>query len=179
MDTAEYLQFKKEKRLKDGEGYSWSFKDYLLSPFGLLLGSLNALGGDSSASYCSRYTLSARELIFESEPYFLEDNKLDGYDYYHKSISYADNIAFSCYNAFSTEISVADLQELVSSPLTGIPVNLLYNIGYMWVDVINYYFYNYTTVPQEDWAFFFTYTFGDFFMRFLFNSSDAIDDTTR
>lgn len=56
-------------------------------------------------------------------------------------------------------------------------MNLLYNFGFMWVDLINYYFYNYKTVPQEDWAFFFTYTFGDFFMRFLFNSTDAAADT--
>ena len=43
----------------------------------------------------------------------------------------------------------------------------------MWVDYVNYYFYNPETVPQGDWAFFFFYQVGDFMMRFIFNSSDA------
>lgn len=45
----------------------------------------------------------------------------------------------------------------------------------MWVDFVNYTFYNPDTVPQGDWAFFFFYQVGDFFMRFLFNSTDAED----
>lgn len=60
-----------------------------------------------------------------------------------------------------------------------IPVNLLYNFGYMWIDVMNYIFYNYTNVPQGDWAFFFFYTWGDFFMRFFFNASDGDETTTQ
>lgn len=162
------------KKLKRGEDYDWTLSGFLFSPLALMLGSLNALGGDSSASYCSRYTLSARQLIFDAQPYFEDDNPLDGYSTYHDSIAYADNIAYSCYNAFSTEIDGEHFSDLVKSP-TKIGENLLYNLGFMWVDFVNYTFYNPTTVPQGDWAFFFFYQVGDFFMRFLFNSTDAED----
>lgn len=56
-----------------------------------------------------------------------------------------------------------------------VPINLLYNFGFMWIDYTNYYFYNFESVPQNDWAFFFFYLVGDFGMRFLFNSSDATE----
>jgi len=114
MTNAEALQKSKDQRLETGEGYKWTFTDLISAPFGLLIGALNALGGDSSASYCSRYTLSSRELLFDAKPYFLEDNKLDGYDYYHKSIAYTDNIAYSCYNAFATEVDVAHFKTLIT-----------------------------------------------------------------
>lgn len=58
-----------------------------------------------------------------------------------------------------------------------IPVNVLYGFGWMWVDVINYTFYNYQTVPQNDWGFFFFYTLGDFISRFFFNPQDGSDAT--
>jgi hypothetical protein len=56
--------------------------------------------------------------------------------------------------------------------------NFLYNFGMQWVDIQNYLFYNYETVPQQDWGFFFFYTVGDFFMRFLFNASDGTATTS-
>lgn len=160
-----------------GEGYNWGFRDFLFAPFASALGALNALGDISSAAYCSRYTLSARQYVYNAKPFFLEENKIDGYDQYHQALKYADNIAYSCYNAFSTEISVSHLKGLTST-WYAVPVNLLYNFGYMWVDVINYIFYNKDNVPQGDWGFFFFYTWGDFFMRFLFNASDGDESVT-
>lgn len=86
--------------LKDGTGYKWKLKDFIFAPFSAVVGGLNAFGDSSSASYCSRYILSARQLTFDAEPFLAEQNKLDGYDYYHRAIKYSDNIAFACYKAF-------------------------------------------------------------------------------
>jgi hypothetical protein len=158
--------------LKTGAGYDWTIFSYVEMPIALLIGSLNALGTSSSSSYCSRYTLSARQLALEAGPYFEAGSPSDGYQNYHDSISYLDNIAISCYKAFSNEISIDHIKGLVD-PWYGIPVNLLYNLGYMWIDYFNYRNYTYLTVPQQDWSFFLFFQVGDFFMRFLFNSSDA------
>lgn len=49
-----------------------------------------------------------------------------------------------------------------------IPKNMLFNLGYFWVDAINYIFYTPETVPQGDWAFFTVYLIGDFLMRFFY-----------
>lgn len=105
------------------------------------------------------------------------NNQLDGYDYYHKAIAYFDNIAFSCYNAFANEIGSDHWSQLAANP-TKIGVNILYNFGNMWIDLVNYYFFNPETVPQNDWSFFFFYTWGDFFSRFLFNTLDGDGVTT-
>jgi hypothetical protein len=50
-------------KLKTGKGYTWGPADFIQAPFALIVGSLNALGTASSASYCSRYTLSSRQYI--------------------------------------------------------------------------------------------------------------------
>lgn len=82
--NADTVRAENEKKLKTGEGYNWRFpRDFLQAPMAAALGALNALGTVSSASYCSRYSLSARQYLFDAEPFFLEGNKLDGYDYYH------------------------------------------------------------------------------------------------
>ncbi len=132
--------------MQAGDGYDWTLFGVVEAPFALLLGSLNALGGASSASYCSRYTLSARQLMLEASPYFAAGTPLDGFQQYHDAIAYVDNIGFSCYNAFASEINADHFQDLVSN-WYAVPVNLLYNFGYMWIDVVNYIFYNPTTVP--------------------------------
>ncbi len=51
--------------------------------------------------------------------------------------------------------------------------NLLYNFGAMWIDYINYKFYNPETVPNGDWAFFCIYLLGDFSFRFLYNKTNS------
>ena len=68
------------KKLQTGEGYKWRIRDFIQAPFALVVGSLNALGTESSASFCSRYTLSSRQKIKDAEPFFEAENKLDGYD---------------------------------------------------------------------------------------------------
>lgn len=52
---------------------------------------------------------------------------------------------------------------------TGVPVNLLYNAGFMWIDYLNYYHYTPETVPENDWAFFVSYLAGDFFIRIWYH----------
>lgn len=138
LEQAEQLRklvdFEAHHALKSGEGYKWSVGDFIQAPFALIVGSLNALGLESSASYCSRYTLSSRQLIFDAKPFFEQNNKLDGYNYYHKAFKYIDNITYSCYATFAKEIGSSHITNLISNPsLVG--ENFLYNFGMQWVDV--------------------------------------------
>lgn len=113
----------------------------------MVVGGLNSLGETSSSSYCSRYILSARQTRFDALPYLEAENYLDGYFYIWRSYQYTDNIAIACYNSYEQDIDAEHFEEIFSA-WWYIPVNLLYNFGFMWVDIINYYFYNYQTVPQ-------------------------------
>ena len=42
----------------------------------------------------------------------------------------------------------------------------------MYQDIINYLYYDYSTVENNDWAFFVFFHVGDFFMRFIYNSAN-------
>ena len=91
-------------QLETGKGYKWTLGDYMFAPFAFLVGGLNSLGDTSSGSYCSRYILSARQLTYEAKPYLQDGNKMDGYDFDHEALKYADNISFACVNAYMNEI---------------------------------------------------------------------------
>jgi hypothetical protein len=39
----------------------------------------------------------------------------------------------------------------------------------MWVNAVNFYYYDASTVPGGDWAYFAAFTIGDFVMRVIFN----------
>lgn len=54
-----------------------------------------------------------------------------------------------------------------------IGINLLYNFGAMYNDIIKYIYYDPFTVENNDWPFFVFFHLGDFVMRFFFNPSDA------
>ena len=84
--------------------YKWTAVSYIQIPFAFILGGLNALGGQSHASYCSRYTLSAREELFQSVPYFEEDATLDGLTEIFQSLRFFDNIGYSCEKAIKNEL---------------------------------------------------------------------------
>lgn len=50
-----------------------------------------------------------------------------------------------------------------------IPINLLYNAGFMWVDAVNYWYFTPETVPWNDWGFFVWYLIGDFGIRIFYS----------
>jgi hypothetical protein len=85
-------------------------------------------------------------------------------------MAFLDNIGASCFNAFTTDLSSDYLSSLVSVWYK-IPLNVVYNAGNMWVDIINYRYYTPATVPSGDWAFFTLYLVGDFLMRFVYNQT--------
>ena len=59
-------------------------------------------------------------------------------------------------------------------PWYTIPLNVVYNLGNMWVNFINLTFYTPDTVPSGDWAFFLVYNIGDFLMRFIYNETSLV-----
>ena len=86
-------------------------------------------------------------------------------------LSYFDEIGMYCYWSFKTELTEAYFTKLFTV-WWEIPVNLLYNLGFMRVDAINYCFYTPNTVPDGDWGFFTVYLIGDFIMRFFYRDEN-------
>ena len=88
----------------------------------------------------------------------------------HAAIGFVDNIGLSCYNAFAYNFSTKFWKSLID-PWYTIPTNILYNLGNMWVNTVNLIYYTPSGVPQGDWAYFVSFTIGDFLMRFIFNAN--------
>jgi hypothetical protein len=85
--------------------------------------------------------------------------------------SFFDEMGSFCYWAFKNELSVSHFNQMFST-WWQIPVNLLYNAGYMWVNAVNYCFYTPNTVPNGDWGFFTVYLIGDSIMRFFYRDEN-------
>ena len=65
---------------------------------------------------------------------------------FHESFSYFDNMGRNCYYAFNVDLN-SDHWSTIFGEWWEIPVNLLYNAGFMWIDGVNWWFYNPQTVP--------------------------------
>ena len=90
-----------------------------------------------------------------------------------RSVRFFDNIGYSCEKAIKNELDedwYAQYTEGTTEILTTVGVNLLYNVGYMWNDIVSLNTYTPATVPQGDWAFFVFYLFGDFVARIFVNA---------
>ena len=106
---------------------------------------------------------------------FNTNQTLSGYTSIHDAVGFVDNMGASCYNAFSAEISPDHIKGLLD-PWYSIPLNVVFNLGNMWVNYINLRFYTPETVPSGDWAFFTVYTLGDFLMRFIYNETTDLPE---
>ena len=105
---------------------------------------MNAIGVGSQSNLCSRYTTSARSKFLDARVGF-NISKIEGYTSVHDAILYFDNIAFTCQKSFAEEISISHFRSLVNSPV-GFGINLLYNVGAMYNDIIKYLYYDPSTV---------------------------------
>ena len=57
-------------------------------------------------------------------------------------------------------------------------INVLYNFGAMYNDIIKYIYYDPFTVENNDWPFFVWFHMGDLVMRFFYNPSDSGETVT-
>ena len=85
--------------------------------------------------------------------------------------SYFDEMGSYCYWAVVTELTEEHFLNLFTV-WWEIPVNLMYNLGNIWIDIISYCFYTPNAVPQGDWGFFTVYLIGDFIMRFFYRDEN-------
>ena len=131
-----------------GKDYKWDAVDYIQSPFAFIIGALHALPDESFGYLCSKNLTSSRTALLESFNFFEMKDTLEGVTAVHDSITYVDEICQYCQLAIYNELDKPHWDKLFGSDwLTGIPVNLLYNAGAMWVDGVNFWFYNPSTVP--------------------------------
>lgn len=143
--TASHRQARRPT-VKTGEGYSWGVYDYLQAPFAFIIGALQALPNKSSGNYCALYTSSARQYIIEGRDFMQSNDTLDGITALHDGFSFIDQMGPYCYYAFSNDLSSDRFNYLFRNPLEFL-INIAYNFGFMFTDVINYLFYTPETVP--------------------------------
>ena len=134
--------------VKLGEGYKWDAIDYIQSPFAFAIGALHALPDESFGYLCSKNLTSSRTSLLEGFEFFELKEYLEGVTAVHDSLSYMDEVGLYCQLAIYTELDAEHFKTLFGSEwYYGLPVNLLYNAGAMWVDGVNFWFYNPSTVP--------------------------------
>lgn len=112
----------------------------LEAPLALIVGAMHALPTGSSSKFCSSYIIGARTNMVEAIDNFKTNQTLSGYTSSYNAIAYTDTIGAACFNAFSNELSVAHVKSLFD-PWYTIPLNVVYNLGNMWVNFINLKFY--------------------------------------
>lgn len=156
------------------EDYEWGVRDYVQSPLAFLIGSLHALPQTSNGPKCSSNSTEFRAYLIESVDYFDIEEQVDGARSLYEGLSYIDEVGIYCHDAITEDLSASHFSQLATD-WTFIPVNLLYNAGYMWVDVVNYQFYTPETVPDNDWGFFVVYLLGDFIMRIFYHDNTPQD----
>lgn len=148
------------------EDYVWSAFDGISAPFALLIGALHTLDDTSSGYSCSKNTTALRTEFRLATNFFADLDDLEGFTAIHEALSHLDEVGLNCYYAFDQDLNAAYWLKIFGFWYE-IPLNLLYNAGAMWVDAVNYMFYNPETVPGGDWGFFFFYLIGDFVFRFF------------
>lgn len=151
------------------QNYTWGIKDYVQSPFAVLIGSLHALPSDSFGYKCSRNTTSLRSFLIDGIEYAELYEVLNSATAFYESFAYLDEVGIFCLDAFLEDLNGAYWNNLFAQWYINIPVNLAYNAGFMWVDLINYIYYTPETVPDNDFGFFTIYLASDFLMRIFYH----------
>ena len=85
---------------------------------------------------------------------------------FYDGLKLFDEFGIYCMDAFVYDLGTAYWENLFSE-WWGVFENLLYNLGFMWTDIINYIYFTPDTVPDGDYGFFTCYLIGDFLMRFF------------
>ena len=161
------------------EDYEWGVRDYILSPFGFIVGALGALPKDTKGPDCALNTNNFRSFIIKGFEIGDQEQEEDGVEThflaaesYHTAGSYLDEFGVFCQQSVTSTLSATYWTNLFSNWYIDIPVNLLYNAGFMWVDAINFIYYTPDTLEDGDWGYFASYLAGDFGIRIFYH-----DDT--
>lgn len=101
-----------------------------------------------------------------------ETDELEGVTAIWEGTSHIKYWGMNCFYTLQNDLGATYWTALIADP-TAILLNLLYNLGFMWVDAINFLFYTPVTVPNENWGFFFFYLLGDFAFRFVVRDETA------
>ena len=90
----------------------------------------------------------------------------DGMTYLNSLLTKTDDIYQNCYLAVSSTASMpTDMTSLVSAD-SPILLNILYNLGYQFTDVLDLIFYD-PSNTQPYW-YYVSFRLGDFFIRFIY-----------
>lgn len=128
---------------------------------------------DTNSYGCSENLTAMRTDWLQAADYMMDEtDELEGVTAIWEGNSHIDEWGMNCFYTMQNDLNEAYWVSLITAP-ESIPLNLLYNLGFMWVDVVNFLFYTPITVPNENWGFFFFYLLGDFTFRFIVHDSTA------
>lgn len=136
------------------DDYEWTTIDYVQSPLAFIIGSLHALPSDTDGPFCASNATALRFYILEG--FQATESEEDDTDVqltsalaYYTAGTYLDEVGTKCQTSITETLSIDYWVALlatnektgIANLFTAIPINLLYNAGYMWVDAINYIYF--------------------------------------
>ena len=138
---------------------------------GLLEGAMSAIPSNTQNYYCSKNVTLARGYLTTMITDFSLGENDDGMTYLNSLLTKTDDIYQNCYLAVSSTASVpTDMASLVSAD-SPILLNILYNLGYQFTDVLDLIFYDPTNT--DPYWFYVSFRLGDFFIRFIYRDETA------
>lgn len=84
--------------------------------------------------------------MLESRDFLDANETLEGITAMHDAFSFIDQIGVYCYYAVQDDVGIDTFTYQIKNP-TEILINLAYNVGFMFTDVINFIYYTPATVP--------------------------------
>lgn len=153
----------------------WQFIDYYNCFWGFFDGGLSALPQTSYTYKCNQNFTDFRDHLTDSIEHWSSGdiNQItDGFEEFHKAFDPINSMFVNCAYAY-TEISGADSFIDLSS-WESFVLNIIYNIGFMVVDVLAFIENNWHTKGDE-WPYYAGKCVGDFIMRFFARDDGSLD----
>lgn len=111
----------------------WEWDDYVQFGLGTIDGAMSALPTGNSGLYCNKNSTLARTYLTTTMTYFAKDDTKNGMMNFNNMITLSDEISHNCYYFFSPYLTLNYKEFFAGNVLLE---NLLYNVGYMFTDVM-------------------------------------------
>lgn len=130
---------------------------------------MGAVPSNTNNYYCSKNTTLARASLASMMYYLSLNQTTDAMTSFYGMISRTDDIYINCYLAVE---AVTEIEWTVEYLYTynGLLINLLYNLGYMFTDILDLIFYDPTN--EAPYWYYVAYRIGDFCIRFIYRDDE-------
>lgn len=132
---------------------------------GLIEGSMGAVESNLFSFQCSRNSSAVRADIALMSTKRAANEQADAISYFVKVLQRVDDLTINCVQAVDSEITADD-----AFSTEEIGTNVLYNAGFMFTDILDIIYYDYT--DTNPYWYYVSYRMGDFFIRFFIRDED-------